>query len=88
MGKRADAGSLPRIYCVNWFRQDQDGRFLWPGFGENSRVLKWIVERLEGTAKAVETPTGRVPTIDSIDTSGLEVNGEALAAALAVDVRE
>ena len=57
IGARAGA-KLPRIYCVNWFRKGDDGKFLWPGFGENSRVLKWVFERCEGTAKAVETPIG------------------------------
>ena len=61
IGKQADASKLPRIYGVNWFRRDEDGSFLWPGYGENSRVLKWIVERLEGDAEAVETPVGLVP---------------------------
>ena len=62
VGKGADATKLPKIFYVNWFRRDADGGFLWPGFGENSRVLKWVVERLEGTAAAVETPIGYVPT--------------------------
>ena len=61
-GKQHDATKLPRIFYVNWFRRDEDGGFLWPGFGENSRVLKWVIERLEGTAAAVETPVGHVPT--------------------------
>ena len=55
---------------MNWFRRDEDGGFLWPGFGENSRVLKWVIERLEGTAAAVETPIGHVPTPDSLDVVG------------------
>ena len=62
VGKGADADKLPKIFYVNWFRRDADGGFLWPGFGENSRVLKWVVERLEGTVAAVETPIGHVPT--------------------------
>ena len=62
MGKGADADKLPKIFYVNWFRRDDDGRFVWPGFGENSRVLKWVIERMEGTAAAVETPIGHVPT--------------------------
>ena len=62
IGKEHDAAKLPKIFYVNWFRRDEDGGFLWPGFGENSRVLKWVVERLEGTADAVETPIGHVPT--------------------------
>ena len=61
VGKDNDAAKLPKIFYVNWFRRDDDGGFLWPGFGENSRVLKWVVERIEGQAAAVETPIGHVP---------------------------
>src|SRR5690606_38617838 len=88
MGKSADASLLPKIFYVNWFRRDKDGRFLWPGFGENSRVLKWIVERLEGTAAAVETPIGHVPTPESLDTTGLDIDPADLAEVLKVDVDE
>src|SRR6476660_4329631 len=87
-GKQHDATKLPRIFYVNWFRRDEDGGFLWPGFGENSRVLKWVIERLEGTAAAVETPVGHVPTIDSLDVSGLDMTEEQIKAALAVDPEE
>lgn len=88
VGKENDAAKLPRVFYVNWFRRDDDGDFLWPGFGENSRVLKWIVERIDGQAAAVETPIGHVPTPDAIDTDGLDLTEEALAAALAVDPEE
>jgi phosphoenolpyruvate carboxykinase (GTP) len=89
MGKSArDASLLPRIFYVNWFRRGEDGRFLWPGYGENCRVLKWIVERLEGTAGAVETPIGHVPTPQALDTTGLDISPEDLEAALRVDVDE
>jgi phosphoenolpyruvate carboxykinase (GTP) len=88
VGKENDAAKLPRIFYVNWFRRDDDGGFLWPGFGENSRVLKWIVERIDGQAEAVETPIGHVPTPDSLDTDGLDMSREALEAALAVDAEE
>ena len=71
-GKRADANKLPRIFYVNWFRRGDDRRILWPGFGENSRVLKWVIERIEGTAAASETPIGWVPTADQLDLTGLE----------------
>ena len=71
VGKDNDAAKLPKIFYVNWFRRDEDGGFLWPGFGENSRVLKWVVERMDGQAEAVETPIGHVPTPASLDTEGL-----------------
>jgi phosphoenolpyruvate carboxykinase (GTP) len=87
MGKAAsgDAAKLPKIFYVNWFRRDADGGFLWPGFGENSRVLKWIVERLDGTGEAVETPIGMVPTPDALDVSGLDLSRADLEAVLRVD---
>jgi phosphoenolpyruvate carboxykinase (GTP) len=91
MGKGAGAGDaalLPRIFYVNWFRRSENGRFLWPGYGENSRVLKWIVERLDGGAPAVETPIGHVPTAEALDTEGLDLPAEDLAAVLRVDVHE
>jgi phosphoenolpyruvate carboxykinase (GTP) len=88
LGKSADAGMLPKIFYVNWFRRGDDGRFLWPGFGENSRVLKWCIERLEGKAAAVETPVGHVPTSEQIDLAGLGVDADDVAAALAVDPEE
>src|SRR5690348_2576872 len=85
LGKSADATKLPKIFYVNWFRRGDDGRFLWPGFGENSRVLKWCVGRMEGTAAASETPIGWVPTSDDLDLDGLEADCADVAAALAVD---
>ncbi|MGC4112999.1 MAG: phosphoenolpyruvate carboxykinase (GTP) [Nocardioides sp.] len=88
IGKDHDAAKLPKIFYVNWFRRDEDGGFLWPGFGENSRVLKWVIERIEGQAAAVETPIGHVPTPESLDTDGLDLTPEELAAALAVDPEE
>ena len=88
IGKQADASKLPRIFQVNWFRRDDDGSFLWPGFGDNARVLKWIVERLEGTANAVETPVGLVPTPDGIDRAGLDLDDDQLEKALRVDPDE
>jgi len=88
VGKDNDATKLPRIFYVNWFRRDEDGGFLWPGFGENSRVLKWVVERIDGQAEAIETPIGHVPTRESLDTAGLSMSAEALEAALAVDPEE
>ncbi len=85
MGAKADAAKLPRIYFVNWFRKGADGKFVWPGFGDNSRVLKWIVERLEGVAEAVDTPIGRLPTARSLDTSGLNLTASQLELLLSVD---
>jgi phosphoenolpyruvate carboxykinase (GTP) len=86
IGKRAGA-KLPRIYYVNWFRKGEDGGFLWPGFGENSRVLKWIFERCEGTAKAIETPIGNLPAPGAIDTHGLaDVTPEDLVELTRVEV--
>ena len=73
---------------MNWFRRDADGGFLWPGFGENSRVLKWVVERLEGTAAAEETPIGHVPTPESLDVEGLDLTPDQVRKALTVDVDE
>ncbi len=88
MGKENDAAKLPRIFYVNWFRRGDEDQFLWPGFSENSRVLKWAIERIEGKASAVETPIGHVPTIDSIDVDGLDVDRADLEAALKVDPDE
>jgi phosphoenolpyruvate carboxykinase (GTP) len=87
-GKHGDAGQLPKIFYVNWFRRDSNGRFLWPGFGENSRVLKWAIERIEGTATAVDTPIGYVPTPEALDLGGLDIAVRDVEAALAVDAQE
>jgi phosphoenolpyruvate carboxykinase (GTP) len=88
VGKGADADKLPKIFYVNWFRRGEDKRFLWPGFGENSRVLKWVVERIEGTAPAEETAIGHVPTVDTLDLDGLAAPVEDIEASLRVDVDE
>ena len=87
MGAKADPAKLPRIYFVNWFRKDEGGKFVWPGFGENSRVLKWIVERLEGRAEAVETPIGLLPAPGSLDVTGLGLTEAQLELLLTVDAR-
>ncbi len=88
MGQKTDADKLPRIFYVNWFRKDEDGGWLWPGFGENSRVLKWIVERISGEADATETPIGFVPAKNAIDTSGIDVTEEQMDELLHVDREE
>ncbi len=88
MGKQNDAAKLPKIFYVNWFRRDEDGGFLWPGYGENSRVLKWVMDRIDGQVEAVETPIGHVPAPGSLDIDGLDVTEEQLAKALTVDVEE
>ncbi len=85
MGERPGA-QLPRIYYVNWFRRDAGGRFLWPGYGENSRVLKWIFERCDGAGKAVDTPIGRLPARGALDLGGLDLKPEDVDALLRVDV--
>jgi phosphoenolpyruvate carboxykinase (GTP) len=82
---RRDGARLPKVFYVNWFRKDADGKFLWPGFGENSRVLAWIVRRCEGRAEAAETPLGLVPRPEDLDTDGLDITPEALAELLTVD---
>lgn len=87
-GETPDVEKLPKIFYVNWFRRGDDGRFLWPGYGENSRVLKWIVERLEGKAEAIDTPVGYVPTPGALDVSGLDLTQEDLEAVLKVDAAE
>ncbi|MCL2095423.1 MAG: phosphoenolpyruvate carboxykinase (GTP) [Oscillospiraceae bacterium] len=86
-GKKSDSGKLPKIYFVNWFRKDENDKFIWPGFGENSRVLKWIVERLSGIGEAVETPIGNLPAPGAIDLCGIEdkISEESLAKILDVD---
>ncbi|MBX6388196.1 MAG: phosphoenolpyruvate carboxykinase (GTP) [Frankia sp.] len=86
IGKKADPAKLPRIYYVNWFRKSPDGRFLWPGYGENSRVLAWIVGRLEGTADGVESALGVHPTRESFDTAGLDIPETDLNELLTPDV--
>jgi phosphoenolpyruvate carboxykinase (GTP) len=85
IGAKAGA-KLPKIFYVNWFRKGDDGKFLWPGFGENSRVLKWVFERCEGKAEAVDTPIGCLPSKDALDLSGLDLSDSALDVLLGVDV--
>ena len=83
-----DEETLPKVFYVNWFRKGDDGRWLWPGFGENSRVLEWVFKRVAGDADAVETPIGFVPTIDSLDVTGVDVSSADMAELLNVDFDE
>ncbi|MFF7839832.1 phosphoenolpyruvate carboxykinase (GTP) [Streptomyces ossamyceticus] len=85
VAKDKDQSKLPKIYYVNWFRKNDQGKFVWPGFGENSRVLKWIVERLDGKAEGVETPIGILPTASALDTAGLDLSSSDLDFLLTVD---
>jgi phosphoenolpyruvate carboxykinase (GTP) len=85
MGERADPAKLPRIFFVNWFRKNERGKFIWPGYGENSRVLKWIFERLDGKARALATPIGNLPAEGSLDVSGLDISDEALRTLTSVE---
>ncbi len=86
MGTLTDSSKLPRIFYVNWFRQDQNGKFLWPGFGENSRVLKWIFQRCDGKVHAKDTPIGRIPEVADLDTTGLQMTAANVAELLGVDI--
>ncbi len=85
IGEQADAGKLPKVFHVNWFRKDADGDFLWPGFGENSRVLEWVFRRCEGEGEAVATPIGLVPAAGEINTDGLDIAPEAMTELTTVD---
>jgi len=87
MGEKGGA-KMPKIFYVNWFRKDDEGRFLWPGFGENSRVLEWVFRRCEGTAEAVETPVGMVPAPGALNTEGLSISDDEVAELLAVEPSE
>jgi phosphoenolpyruvate carboxykinase (GTP) len=86
MGAKSDPKKLPKIFYVNWFRQDSNGKFLWPGYGENSRVLKWIFERCDGKVHAKNTPIGRLPEVADLDTAGLDIKGSHVDELLNVDV--
>ena len=85
IGEATDADKLPKLFWVNWFRRADDGGFLWPGFGDNSRVLKWVVERVAGGGEAVDTPIGRVPGDGAIDTSGFDIGAATVAKLVEVD---
>jgi phosphoenolpyruvate carboxykinase (GTP) len=85
IGEASDASKLPKLFYVNWFRKDASGKFLWPGYGENSRVLAWVFDRCADATETVDTPIGRLPTIGALPTEGLDVTDDALAELLAVD---
>jgi phosphoenolpyruvate carboxykinase (GTP) len=85
IGESADASKLPKIFWVNWFRKSPEGKFLWPGFGENSRVLEWVLERVAGESQATDTAIGRVPTPDALDLQGLDIDAAHLEQLLTVD---
>ena len=85
IGKATDASKLPKLFWVNWFRKDDEGHFMWPGFGDNSRVLKWVIERVNGEGDSIETAIGRVPTLDAIDRSDLDLDDATMAKILEVD---
>jgi phosphoenolpyruvate carboxykinase (GTP) len=85
IGTSTDADNLPRLFWVNWFRKGDDGKFLWPGFGENSRVLKWVLERVAGRGEAVDVPIGRVPAPGAVDTTGLDIDDATMDELLRVD---
>ena len=85
IGQATTADKLPKLFWVNWFRKDEDGAFMWPGFGDNSRVLKWVVQRLNGEGESVETAIGHVPTLDAIDRSGLDLDDALMAKILEVN---
>ncbi|MBX7043615.1 MAG: phosphoenolpyruvate carboxykinase (GTP) [Ignavibacteria bacterium] len=79
VGKKTDASKLPKIFYVNWFRKDENGKFIWPGYGDNIRVLKWVFERLDGSGKADDKPFGKVPSKGALDVSGLGIPEEKLS---------
>lgn len=85
IGTFTDPANLPRIYSVNWFRRDADGRFLWPGFGDNSRVLEWIVRRIDDRAAAVDSPIGRVPAIEDLNLDGVDISAADLEELFSID---
>lgn len=85
IGKNNDNDKLPKIFYVNWFRKDDNGKFIWPGFGENIRPIKWVLERVAGTGKAVDTPIGRIPAEGALDVSGLDISADTIKKLFTID---
>jgi phosphoenolpyruvate carboxykinase (GTP) len=88
MGKKTDASKLPKIYFVNWFRKNEEDKFIWPGYGENSRVLMWITERIAGIGKAITTPIGNLPAVGAINTDALDISEADMATLSQVNTEE
>jgi phosphoenolpyruvate carboxykinase (GTP) len=82
---KTDGIQLPKVFYVNWFRKDDDGKFLWPGFGENSRVLEWVFRRCQGEGETVETAIGLLPAAGDLNTDGLDISDAAMEELLTVD---
>jgi phosphoenolpyruvate carboxykinase (GTP) len=78
IGKKSSPDKLPKIFYVNWFRKDENGKFMWPGYGENIRAIKWALERIDGKGKYVDTPIGRLPDVSGFDISGLDITKDTL----------
>jgi len=87
IGSFSSPEKLPRIYSVNWFRRGTDGRFIWPGFGDNSRVLEWIIRRIEGEADAVDTPIGRLPVVDQLNLEGVDISDADIEELFGIDAQ-
>ena len=85
IGESADESKLPKLFYVNWFRKDDNGKFLWPGFGDNSRVLAWVFDRCNGTAGAHDTAIGRVPAAGALPLDGVDLPAGAIDTLCAVD---
>jgi phosphoenolpyruvate carboxykinase (GTP) len=85
IGREADAAKLPKVFLVNWFRKDDEGKFIWPGYGENSRVLQWVFRRCDGEGETVETPLGLLPAKDELNVEGLKLTEAQLDELLSVD---
>jgi phosphoenolpyruvate carboxykinase (GTP) len=88
IGTKSDSSKLPKIFYVNWFRKDENGKFMWPGYGDNIRALKWALERVAGTGKYKDTPLGRIPDNGAFDVSGLDISADTLKKLFTVSKEE